>query len=69
MVNAKSWFWVAPLRAASRVSAAAACWLAGASDIANATASMQSGVRVVILGAGRLSVFINAYLWLDGSCS
>jgi len=30
---------------------AAACWFAGASDIANATASKQIGVRVVILGA------------------
>src|SRR6266850_372093 len=56
-------------RAVSCVSAAAACRLAGASDIANATASMQIGVRAVILGAVSLSVFINVWLRLDGSCS
>src|SRR5712691_1503580 len=43
----------APSRIASRASAAAAWWLAGASNIANATASMQIGVRVVMLGAAR----------------
>src|SRR5712691_5015350 len=58
----------APARTASRASVAAACRLAGASDIANATASTRIGVRVVFFGAGRLSVIINVYLWPDGPC-
>jgi len=36
------------------------------SDIANAAASTQNGVRVVILGAERLSEIIRDYLWLEG---